>query len=70
MLQAGMCCKQVGIVQQPVERKDWQRKHVCNGKDIILRHEEPNSNSAPAPGLASISQLTYSTRLTLHCKIL
>ena len=64
-LQAGMCCKQVGSSQQPLERKDWQRKHVCNGRDIILRHEEPNSDSAPAPGLASISQLTYSMRPAL-----
>lgn len=67
-LQADMCCKQVGSAQQPLERKDWQRKHVCNGRDIILRHEEPNSDSAPAPGLASISQLTYSMRLSLLCK--
>ena len=61
--QGGLHVAQVGSSTQINERKDQDRKYVCNGKDTILHHEEPNSNSMPGTGIASINQLTYSEHI-------
>jgi len=63
-LQGGLHVAQGGSPILINERKDQDRKHVCNGKDTILHHEEPNSNSMPGTGIASITQLTYSEHIS------
>ena len=62
-MQGGLHVVQGGSPIQINGRKDQDRKRVCNGKDTILHHEEPNSNSMPGNGMASITQLTYSEHM-------